>query len=178
MDGFIIGLLIVVGVSAWFARRKAAEVDRRLDAFRRETLSKDVDAEQLQKELDQLKKMVALLAGGKPVTAEMVREGRLFQVATVDDIGRELDAGGRPYVLDVRSDPEWSAGHIPGATHIPVEQVEKRLSEVARDGRRMYVICAGGGRSAQAAEYLANRGYLNVFNVQGGMNTWRGAIER
>jgi rhodanese-related sulfurtransferase len=38
----------------------------------------------------------------------------------------------------------------------------------------MYVICAGGGRSAAASKQLSDRGYLNVFNVEGGMKSWRG----
>jgi len=178
MHWFLLGALVAVGWIARSARAGTRQVSERLDAFRRESLGKDVDTEELSREVDQLKKMVALLAGGRRVTPEMVREGRLFENATVDDIQRELDAGGRPYVLDVRSDQEWAGGRIPGAVHVPVDQVERRLHEVARDGRKLYVICAGGGRSAQAAEYLANRGYLNVHNVQGGMNSWRGPIER
>ena len=49
---------------------------------------------------------------------------------------------------------------------------------ITRDGRKLYVICAGGGRSTAAAEFLANRGFLNVHNVEGGMNSWKGPVER
>jgi rhodanese-related sulfurtransferase len=38
------------------------------------------------------------------------------------------------------------------------------------------MICAGGGRSAAAAAFLANRGYLNVHSVEGGMGAWRGKV--
>ena len=39
-------------------------------------------------------------------------------------------------MIDVRSPQEWAGGHIAGALHIPVDDIQKRLHEVARDGRK------------------------------------------
>lgn len=38
-----------------------------------------------------------------------------------------------PVVIDVRDDDEYAAGHVPGALHIPADEVEERLDEIPRD---------------------------------------------
>ncbi|WP_129841498.1 rhodanese-like domain-containing protein [Streptomyces sp. RFCAC02] len=81
-------------------------------------------------------------------------------------------------LLDVREPDEWAAGHADGATHVPMSQVVARLEEItglaARHDGPLYVICKVGGRSAQVAQYLAQRG-LDVVNVDGGMLAWEAA---
>jgi rhodanese-related sulfurtransferase len=77
------------------------------------------------------------------------------------------------WLLDVREDDEWSAGHAPGATHIPLGQLNARATEVPRD-QTVYVICRSGGRSARAAFALAASGW-DVVNVAGGMQDWAAA---
>ncbi len=76
-------------------------------------------------------------------------------------------------VLDVREDDEWVAGHIEGATHIPLGDVPARLDDVP-DGDPVYVTCRGGGRSARAAAWLNLNGY-DAVNVAGGMGAWQEA---
>ncbi|MFT4084489.1 MAG: rhodanese-like domain-containing protein [Nocardioides sp.] len=72
-------------------------------------------------------------------------------------------------VIDVREDEEWSAGHIEGALHIPLQQLPARLGEVPAE--QTLVVCKAGGRSAQAVLYLAQQGY-DVINLAGGMLDW------
>lgn len=72
-------------------------------------------------------------------------------------------------LLDVRTDGEWSAGHLPGATLIPVQELPERIAEVPRD-RPVVVYCQSGGRSAHAAEMLAAAGY-DVHDL-GGIGSW------
>lgn len=74
-------------------------------------------------------------------------------------------------VIDVRSQSEWDAGHLPGARHVQLGTLGKRLDEVPRDGV-VVVHCQGGTRSAIAASLLANRGYHNIINLQGGYQGW------
>ncbi|WP_106245411.1 rhodanese-like domain-containing protein [Allonocardiopsis opalescens] len=85
----------------------------------------------------------------------------------------EVDPGGVPddaYLLDVREADEWSAGHAPGAVHIPLFDLATRAGEVPRD-REVYVICRSGGRSAQAVRALNDAGW-RASNVTGGMHAW------
>jgi rhodanese-related sulfurtransferase len=157
-------------------RKRVSALEAYVDEKRRTENIGKADTEELKESLDGLRKLVALMAADRPIDAEMVKENRLYHNVRPDAIQSELEGGGTPYVIDVRTQQEWSAGHIECAVHIPIDDISKRLSEVARDGRKMYLICAGGGRSSAAATLLANRGYLNVHSVEGGMGAWRGKV--
>ncbi|GAB2513571.1 MULTISPECIES: rhodanese-like domain-containing protein [Nocardiopsis] len=77
------------------------------------------------------------------------------------------------YLLDVREDDEWRAGHAPDAVHIPLGELGGRADEVPKD-RKVYVVCRVGGRSAQAVMALNQAGWDSV-NVAGGMAAWERA---
>ena len=88
----------------------------------------------------------------------------------------EMPAAGLPddiYLLDVREDDEWTAGHAPGAVHIPLGELGGRASQVPKD-RPVYVICRAGSRSAYAAQALGAGGW-DVTNVSDGMQGWESA---
>lgn len=90
-----------------------------------------------------------------------------------------VDAAAVPadgFLLDVREDDEWSAGHAEGAVHIPMGSIPAQFDEVtkAADGRTVHVVCRSGGRSAQVAQYLIGQG-LEAVNVAGGMQAWDAA---
>ena len=76
------------------------------------------------------------------------------------------------HVLDVREDTEWRAGHVEGATHIPLREIPGRLSDVPVG--QTLVVCKVGGRSSQAAAYLLQQGH-DVVNLDGGMLDWEDA---
>jgi rhodanese-related sulfurtransferase len=78
------------------------------------------------------------------------------------------------YVLDVREDDEWAAGHAPGAHHVPMMEIPVRLAEVPQDGD-VVVACRMGGRSGQVVAYLRQNGWDNVRNLEGGMQDWASA---
>jgi rhodanese-related sulfurtransferase len=80
----------------------------------------------------------------------------------------ELPAG--VYLLDVREDDEWIAGHAPDAVHVRLGDLGARADELPRD-REVYVICRSGTRSAYAAQALAGAG-LTAINVSDGMTGW------
>ena len=75
------------------------------------------------------------------------------------------------YVLDVREDDEWAAGHMPDAVHIPMSGLLDRVSEVPKD-RDVVVVCKVGSRSAQVTAYLRQQGWPNVANLDGGVVAW------
>ncbi|MFO7957585.1 MAG: FAD-dependent oxidoreductase [Candidatus Brocadiia bacterium] len=81
----------------------------------------------------------------------------------------ELD--GRHTVLDVRSEREFQAGHIPGAVNIPLDELRDRLDEIPQDGP-IAVACAVGLRAYLACRILDQNGF-DVANVPGGYRTWR-----
>ena len=79
-------------------------------------------------------------------------------------------------VLDVRESGEWSSGHIPGARHIALGQLEKRMSELEKlKDRPVILCCASGNRSSSACGRLKKGGFEKVFNLAGGISAWREA---
>jgi rhodanese-related sulfurtransferase len=88
----------------------------------------------------------------------------------------EVPAAGLPedvFLLDVREDDEWAAGHAPDAVHIPLGQLGGQTDQVPRD-RDVYVVCRAGSRSAYAAQALSAGGW-KVINVADGMQGWESA---
>ncbi len=73
-------------------------------------------------------------------------------------------------VLDVREDDEWTAGRIDGAVHIPLGELERRVSELDRN-RPIVTVCRSGGRAGGAAEFLSGAG-LHAEVMDGGMTQW------
>jgi len=92
---------------------------------------------------------------------------------TAEELNEKLKFGKHPLVLDVRQPDEFRSGHIAGAKLIPLNELQRKLSELPK-GREIVCICASGNRSTSAAKLLVKEGF-NVLNVQGGMLAWRRA---
>src|SRR5260370_36080816 len=91
---------------------------------------------------------------------------------------RQLDASrngaGKPVLIDVREQDEVEQGIIPGAIHIPRGYLESRVEQYVPDyDTSVVAYCAGGNRSAFAAETLQQRGYKNVTSLNGGCGAWK-----
>jgi len=80
-------------------------------------------------------------------------------------------AAGTVTVLDVRNRSEWEAGHLAGALHVPLAELQARIDEVPRD-RPLVVHCQGGSRSAIAASVLRGQGIVDVTDMAGGYGGW------
>ncbi|MGA2035028.1 MAG: FAD-dependent oxidoreductase [Thermoguttaceae bacterium] len=77
----------------------------------------------------------------------------------------------RPLVLDVRTPQEFSAGHIPGAVNVPVDDLRSRLHEIPRD-REIAVCCQVGQRGYLATRVLRQKGF-SASNIGGGHKTYK-----
>jgi len=86
----------------------------------------------------------------------------------LDDFAAAHSAGA--YVLDVREADEWATGRVPGAVHIPMNEVPARMEELPKNDP-FFVICAVGSRSRQVVDHLRAQG-LNAYNVAGGTGGW------
>lgn len=81
-------------------------------------------------------------------------------------------------IVDVRRQDEYDAGHIPGAILIPNESITTERPEELPDLNQVILIyCRSGNRSKQAAQKLANMGYVNLYEF-GGIIDWTGEIEK
>ena len=94
---------------------------------------------------------------------------------SVAELKQKLDAGTTMLLLDVRTPEEYSGdGHVAGSVLIPLQELEGRLGELPTD-KPIACICRSGNRSAQACALLAQRGFTNLTNVEGGMIAWKAA---
>lgn len=98
---------------------------------------------------------------------------------------RQMIEGGEVFLLDVRTPAEFNTAHIEGAVLIPLKNVPAqdpvelpagellaaRISEVPTD-KKILVYCKTGGRSATACDLLVEDGRENVYNMEGGIDTW------
>ncbi|MEX2245817.1 MAG: rhodanese-like domain-containing protein [Dehalococcoidia bacterium] len=86
---------------------------------------------------------------------------------------KEMLQSGDTVVIDVREPHEYQAGHVPGATLIPVNSVFARREELPKD-KKIVFVCAVGQRSALAAEMAAAAGVPSdrLYNLEGGTDRW------
>ncbi len=85
---------------------------------------------------------------------------------------RELDQKKGIMLLDVRSDREYSEGHIPGAVHVPLPEIGDRVKKLKKD-KELVVYCRNGNQSIWAIKRLMGMGYKNLYNLKGGYSAWK-----
>ncbi len=82
-------------------------------------------------------------------------------------------------VLDVRTQPEYLSGHLPNAVNININspRFDSYVEEKLTHEIPVAVYCLGGKRSHIAADILVDMGY-RVYELKGGISTWKGPIKR
>jgi rhodanese-related sulfurtransferase len=76
-------------------------------------------------------------------------------------------------LLDVRSDAEFNAAHLPGALNVERGRIEWVVPNIIKKtDRTIYVYCQDGRRSGFAAERLIQMGYTNTINIADGFEGW------
>lgn len=118
---------------------------------------------------------LGVLAGSQVASPD----ARLVTLPTVPAASLDPTRVNDTLVLDVRNRSEWSEGHVPGATNIPLAELVARVDELRAYGDRPIIVhCQGGSRSAVAASVLQAAGFSDVSDVEGGFRAWVGAGNR
>lgn len=95
----------------------------------------------------------------------------LAPAAAVNLINRE-----KAVVVHVGDEREFAAGHVTGARHVPLDQLEARLPEVVKNkALPVLMVCASGGRAQRAAAQARKLGYEKAQPIAGGLKAWREA---
>lgn len=97
-------------------------------------------------------------------------KARVIEVDAAQAIARKSEGG--TVFLDVREPNEWNLGHVASALHIPRGQLETKIEGTIDRDSNIVVYCAGGSRSALAADTLRQMGYDNVSSLKGGFRAW------
>jgi len=94
---------------------------------------------------------------------------------SVGELHEQMSRGPAPVVVDVRSPTAQALElrRIPGALHVPVQEVERRMGGFARDREIiLYCTCPNEASAAQAARLLMNNGFNRVRPLHGGLAAW------
>lgn len=126
--------------------------------------------------------VLALTPFGGGNAAPAVAEGAAASAAEPGSLPAEVSAAEGYalreegyFVLDVREQSEWeNDGHIPGATLIPLGELEARLDEIPAD-QPVLVYCRSGNRSQAGRDILLEAGFDEVTSMAGGINGWKAA---
>ena len=129
-----------------------------------ERLRQEAAAQDRAEGIDSLSSEMDAIADG---TVEMSAEDLriMMEIEEGDDL---------PLVVDVRQNHEWTAGHIKGAIHIPLGELDQRLDDVSRD-RLVVVYCHSGMRSIDGSYVLKRHDYPRVRSLAGGIVGWQEA---
>jgi len=87
------------------------------------------------------------------------------------DGARELIAGGKVRVIDIRSEEEFANERMSNAIHCDPDDVESALEDRETGREAILVVCADGSRSAEVAEELRSNG-TDATSIDGGFEAW------
>ncbi len=117
-------------------------------------------------------------AGRAEVTSpeEVAREARAkVPHVSVQRLADSLKSQQDILLLDIRTEAEYQAGHIRGATWLPRGKLEFDIQKLTTDPEaRIVLYCRTGGRSALGVASLNGLGYKNVVDLDGGFKAWVG----
>ena len=103
--------------------------------------------------------------------------GDMYTKLSVEELKSRREEGWSPYVLDVRWEHEAEIATLPFVDRLhPHDQVQAIASELPRD-REIVVTCRSGGRSARACMVLAQLGFTQLYNLEGGILAWSARID-
>jgi thiosulfate sulfurtransferase len=97
-----------------------------------------------------------------------------FQRISCDDAQQKL-ADGSAVLVDIRDPAAFAAGHVPGALHLSNQNVQDFVQNSDPD-RPVLVMCYHGHSSQNAAQFLVQQGFTQVFSVDGGFERWKLAL--
>jgi len=92
---------------------------------------------------------------------------------TVEEAQQKQNGAQAAQWVDVRSESEFAAGHIPGAANIPLNELEARLGDISSD-KPVLLICQSGKRAEMAAELL-EKCRAEIILLEGGTKAWSAA---
>lgn len=99
-----------------------------------------------------------------------LQEKARYSDVTVFEAKEMIDLG-NVFILDVRTQEEYESGHIRNSKSIPLYLLDMRLKEIPQN-RKILVYSREGVQGALASEFLSKNGYLEVYNMKGGINEW------
>lgn len=117
--------------------------------------------------------MLAIVIGGLFM---FMQNGSANQKMSYEELQNKLNAKENFVLLDVRTQEEFDAGHIPTAILLPYDEINLKVATVLSDKEKEIVVyCRSGRRSAIAKKALVELEYKDVKDF-GGISRWQGEL--
>jgi rhodanese-related sulfurtransferase len=125
--------------------------------------------------------LIFILAGSLTLSFGQIKPKKLItkeakaavEHISIVDLQNKINSGEKFYLIDVRSVPEYVAGHIKGAMLIPRGLLEFKIEKLVPDANAEIVVyCKASSRGSLAAKALMDMGYKNVKDMEGGFKKW------
>lgn len=175
--------VVLAGIALWRCRAFAKDLQQLKRAqYYSEGRLKRVP-EDIREAIQPVRWQLANLTSGKPVLRDLIVTGRLYADVTAEEAQRLIESNGgyqsdTLLVVDVRTPKEFAAKHVSNAKLVPFEELDKRYRMDVPDTReKILVYCSSGERSRLACDLLGRAGYTNLYNIQDGLQAWRGLTE-
>ena len=187
MGGLLLALAVLGVAVAWLGVRRFLKLTKdvtqlKRDQYYTESRLKRIP-EEIREAVEPVRLHLAKLAAGGRVPPNMILEGRLYQDVTADEAQQVLEqearqSTGKVLFVDVRTPREYAAKHVVGAKLVPFEELETRYkTDIPETAEKVFLYCMGGERSRSACGFLSRQGYTNLYNIQEGLQGWRGPTE-
>ena len=139
--------------------------------------------EDIREAVQPVRRQLANITSGKPVLPELILSGRLYADVSAEEAQRVIEQNGgyqseKVLIVDVRTPKEFAAKHISNATLIPFEDIDKRyVAEVPDTREKIVVTVRAASGAGWPATFWDGRVIPIGYNVQDGLQGWRGPIE-
>ena len=104
------------------------------------------------------------------------RDEEAIPTMSAHELKQKMDAREPFELIDVREGFEYEIARIDGARLIPLGEIAERADELPRN-RPIVIHCHSGRRSAEAVRLLQQRGFGNIYNLEGGIDAWSDQID-
>jgi len=114
----------------------------------------------------------ATQAGKATAASPVPASGPIYRAVTPQEAQAMIAQRKDLLVIDVRNPEELKEGFIAGSQLVPFWEIAKGQKTLPAD-RPLLLVCAVGGRSFAVGQYLAQKNYPEVYNLQGGIDNWK-----
>jgi rhodanese-related sulfurtransferase len=113
---------------------------------------------------------VAILSGGALLLPLLQKRGN--RVTSLQ--ATQLMNQGKTLVLDVRESDAFATAHLIDAKNIPLKDLPKRIAELDKfKAKNVLVVCQTGNQATKAVAQLAQAGFAQAYNLEGGIAAWQ-----
>lgn len=112
----------------------------------------------------------------EPAVSTCIPAADAVKEITALELKKQMQEHQQFALLDVRTRGEVQICKIDGSKHIPLAELPQRLNELDKNDR-IVVYCKSGMRSLSAQKLLEQNGFKKVFNLTGGINSWRSQVD-